>query len=465
MASVTDGHHVPEPSPMTKAWDLTPPELVRNGLRRLQSTGQAYGVTLIILAVLTVIGIIALIVRSVANGWSDRQAWTYVAVAFGYLMSTVAAAPCVCVAARLTRSHWRRAIDRISEIWAAAMIVPVILFLLLMATVPGTRGRPTIWFGWWAAPYLWDGILVVGLAFTGYALLYISSIPDLAIARAQIADGKANWLTRRAEGFFGTETQWRIIERSVSYLGAFYAVMYIGTMTVIASDFIMSLIPGYSSAIFPAYFVVSGFGGGIALVVVTASILRIFGGAEDYLGREQFFALGKMQLAFGLLWAYFIWTDFVIPWYGRQPWEILQIKLLYFKSYVWLFVVAFALCFISPLFLMMWTKLRRSRVGPFIVSSGVLIGLLADRIRLFSAAFSDKDITQDHLHALPPVYTPGVLDILILIGAIAAVIAIVMLACRMIPVPSIWDMTEGTRLRVKGRYHNVEVMIIGKTDY
>jgi Ni/Fe-hydrogenase subunit HybB-like protein len=172
-----------------------------------------------------------------------------------------------------------------------------------------------------------------------------------------------------------------------------------------------------------------------------------------------------LQLALGLLWAYFIWTDFVIPWYGRMPWEILQIKLLYFKSYVWYFVVAFALCFISPLFLLMWTKLRRGRVGPFIVSSGVLIGLLADRIRLFSAAYSPKDITEDRLHVVPPTFTPGILDILIVVGAIAAAVALVMLAFRMIPVPSIWEMTEGTRLRAKRRYHNVEVMIIGKPDY
>jgi len=148
-----------------------------------------------------------------------------------------------------------------------------------------------------------------------------------------------------------------------------------------------------------------------------------------------------------------------------MPWEILQIKLLYFESYLWFFVAAFALCFLCPLFLMMWTKLRRGRVGPFIVSSAVLIGLLADRIRLFSAAFSDKDITKDKLSALPPTYTPGVLDILIVIGAIAAAVAVVMLAFRVIPVPSIWDMTEGTRLRIKRRYHHVEVMIIGKPDY
>jgi hypothetical protein len=193
--------------------------------------------------------------------------------------------------------------------------------------------------------------------------------------------------------------------------------------------------------------------------------MRIWGGADDYLGREQFFALGKLQLAFGLLWFYFMWTDFVIPWYGRMPWEILQLKLLYFQSYVWFFVVAFALSFVGPLFFLMWTKVRRSRIGPAIVSGGVLIGLLADRIRLFSAAFTDKDITADRLNTLPPTYHPGILDVLILLGAIAAAIAVIMIAFRLIPVPSIWEMTAGLRLRVKKIFHNVEVMVIGKPDF
>ncbi len=465
MATVTDGHHVPEPSPMTKVWDMSPSVVVEDGLRRLRGTGQVYRMSLIILGILSAIGLVALVIRPIFSGWGDRQAWTYVAVAFGYLMATVASAPCVSAATRLVRGHWRRPINRISEIWAAGMIVPAVLFLLLMATVPNTEGRPTVWFGWWAAPWLWDAMLILGLTFAGYAFLYVSSIPDLAIARDQLPEGRGGWLVKLAGDFYGTENQWRVIDRAQSYLGALYVIMYVGTMTVITSDFIMSLIPGYKSAIFPAYMVVSGFGGGIAVVMVTATVMRLWGGADNYLGREQFFALGKLQLAFGLLWFYFMWTDFVIPWYGRMPWEILQLKLLYFHSYVWFFVAAFLLCFIGPLFFLMWTKVRRSRIGPAIVSTGVLIGLLADRIRLFSAAFTDKDITQDRLHTLPATYHPVVWDALILMGAIAGAIALVMLAFRVIPVPSIWEVTAGMRLRVNKIYHNVEVMVIGKPDF
>lgn len=465
MATVTGDRQVPEPSPMTKVWEFTPAEVVRDGMQRLQSRGQVFRLSMIILGVISAVGVIAFVIGPIASGWGDRQAWTYVAVAFGYLMSTVAAAPCVSAATRLVRGHWRRPINRIAEIWAAGMIVPMVLFLFLMATVPGTKGRPSIWFGWWGSPWLWDALLMFSLTLAGYAFLYVSSIPDLAIARDKLENRRGSWIVRLAGDFYGTENQWRVIDRAQSYLGALYIVMYVGTVLVLTADFIMSLIPGYNSAIFPAYMAVSGFGGGVALTMVTATVMRLWAGADDYLGREQFFALGKLQLAFGLLWFYFMWTDFVIPWYGRQPWEVLQLKFLYFHSYVWFFVPAFLFCFVGPLFFLMWTKVRRSKIGPAIVSTGVLIGLLADRIRLYSAAFTNKNITQDRLHSLPPTYHPGVLDALILAGAIAGTIAIVMLAFRKIPVPSIWEVTAGIRLRVNKIFHNVEVMVIGKPDF
>ena len=234
-------------------------------------------------------------------------------------------------------------------------------------------------------------------------------------------------------------------------------------MTVIAADFIMSLVPGYKSAIFPAYFVVSAFEGGVALTIVTAAALRRWGHGV-YLEQEQFFALGKLQLALGLLWFYFIWTDFIIPWYGRMPQEINLLEFLYFDTYIWAFIPAFVLNFLGPLLVLMWTRVRKSTIGPTIAASGVLIGLLADRIRLFSASFSPTDITHHALAEVPPVYIPGVLDILILVGAIAGALAITLFTLRLVPYPSVWEMTAGLRLRVRKRYHHTEVVIIGKPE-
>src|SRR5690606_35546840 len=145
------------------------------------AVGSTYRLLLIISAILGVVGLIALIAGPIASGWGERRPWTYVAVTYGFLMSTVAAAPCLSVATRLARGHWRRPVNRLAELWAAAMILPLILFFLLIALLPNTEGRLTVWFGWWGSPWLWDAIMMVTLVICGYAFLYAASIPDMAI--------------------------------------------------------------------------------------------------------------------------------------------------------------------------------------------------------------------------------------------------------------------------------------------
>ncbi|HET7037073.1 MAG TPA: hypothetical protein VFI42_15415 [Thermomicrobiaceae bacterium] len=462
-----ESHTNPETTVMPRVWDLTQPQIVRDGLSYLRGVSGAFRIWLLISVVLGLVGVVALIIGPVLSGWGDRQPWTYVAVAFFYLMATVASAPIVVVSTRLTRGHWRRPMARVSEMWAAAMIVPFILFILLLPLLSGTGNRPSIWFGWWASPWLWDFVLMLGLVIAGYGWLYISSIPDFAVARDMLEQDRGGRWTRLARGFYGTERNWLIFEKSVIVLGVFYSLLYIITMTVLAADFIMSLVPSYHSAIFPAWLTISGFEGGIATVIVTATILRKWGGADEYLEREQFFALGKLQLAFGLLYFYFTWTDFIILWYGRMPWEINLLHLLYFNRYGWLFATAVGLNFLWPLFLLIWTNVRRSINGPFYAACGVLVGTLFDRIRYLSSSFStgNVDFPVRELTNIPPTYYPDIWGVLVLIGMIFAAIAVVMLAFRVVPYPSIWEVTAGLWLRAKVRIHHVEMMIIGKPDY
>lgn len=452
-------HHRPTP----RVWDLSAEEVLNDGLRRIRAAGSTYRLALIISALLGVIGVIALIAGPIASGWSDRQAWTYVAITFGFLMSTVASAPCVSVATRLVRAHWRRPVNRLSELWAAALIVPLILFFLLEWVMPNTDNRSTLWFGWPGSPWLWDSILVVALVICGYAFLYVAAIPDMAIARDQLEQGSRGWFTRLAPSFRGTSRQWRIIDRGVGYLGAFYVVLYVGTMTVLSSEFILSFIPGDNSAIFPAAYTVAGLESGIATVILASAIARRFG-ARDYLDHEQFFALAKLQLALGLLWFYFHWTEFIIWWYGRIPREISLLKILYFGPYVWLFVFAFALMFFAPLAVLLWTRVRQSIVGPTVVACLVLLGQAIDQTRLFSASFSTPNIYESELTEIPHAYVPGVLDILIFVGIAGAALAFALLALKVVAYPSIWEVVAGLRLRVRRQYKKAEVILIGKPE-
>lgn len=446
-------------------WELSPSEVLEAGLRWVRRIGAGRRLWPLIAGIVGIIGLIALVVGPLLHGYANRQAWTYVGVAFLYLMSTAAAAPCVSTALRVARSHWRRPINRASEIWAITLIIPLVLFLLLLGTLPGTKYRLSIWFGWPLSPWLWDGLLVLGTVICGYLFLWYSSIPDLAIVRDQRDGAARGWIARLALGWRGSHREWRTFEKFVNNIGVLYVFFYVATMTVLASDFIIAMIPGYFTAIFPAYFTITSFEAGIALTIVTMAALRRWGGAEDFIGLEQFWALGKLQLAFGLLWFYFWWSEFIIFWYGRTEREINVLNYLVAQVYRWPFILTFVLCFLAPLLLLMWNPIRRSIKGPTVVAILVLIGNLIDRIRLVSAGFSVPNITERELHTpLPAMYFPNVIDLLILLGAVAGALALVLLALRALPFPSIAEVTGGLWLRRHLPFKHTRVITIGKPE-
>lgn len=449
---------------LQRTWELSPRDVLDAGLAWVRALGPGRRTVLLVAAALGIIGAVALVVGPLLSGYADRQVWTYTAVAFVYLMSTAAAAPCLSTALRVARSHWRRPVNRVAEIWAVTLVIPLVLYLLLIGVFPGTEDRLSIWFGWPLSPWLWTAILMVSLAGAGYFFLWLSSLPDLAIVRDQREGGQRGLVGRLAGAWRGSHYQWRMVEKVVNNAGVLYVLIYVPTMTVLASDFIISMIPGYFTAVFPAYFTITSFQAGIALTIVTMAVLRRWGGQQDYLGLEQFWALGKMLLAFSLLWFYFWWSEFIIFWYGRTPREINVLKLLMAETYRWPFILSFAMNFALPLLILMWNPIRRSIAGPTVVACIVLVGNLIDRIRLISAGFSVPDISQHELHEVPAAYIPSILDVLVLAGAIGGAVALVLLAARILPFPSIWEVTGGLWLRKHLPYKHARVIVVGKPE-
>ncbi|TVR69336.1 MAG: hypothetical protein EA415_14340 [Sphaerobacteraceae bacterium] len=452
------GHIVP------RVWSLSPREIAADGTRRIGELGSLYRLGIIVAAVLAVVGIVSLIAGPLLQGYSDRAVWTYVTAVFFFLMSTVAAAPCLSVGLRLARGHWRRPVNRVAEIWAAALIVPAILFFVLQGTHPSSMDRSSLWMGWPGAPWLWSSIMMISLVACGYAFLYISARPDFAILRDQVDPNPKGFFARMAGDWRGTIKQWAVHDRGLSYIGVFYLMLFVGTMTVISSDFIIGMVPGYHSSIFPVYWVVTSFQAGIALTIVTSAILRKFGGAEKYLELDQFWGLSKMLLAFGLLWFYFWWSEFIITWYSRMPYEVNFLRFFFFDTYLWLFVIVIGFCFLAPLLGLMWNFVRRSYNGPTVVAVLVLLGIMADRIRLASIGSTVEDIYAPYFLEVPSTHYPGVFDVLLTVGFIGAAVGIVLVAMRFIAVPSIWEVTSGLWLRKMRKFKKAEVIVIGKPE-
>ncbi|MBI2918702.1 MAG: hypothetical protein HYY01_12035 [Chloroflexi bacterium] len=440
--------------------ELDPARVARDGLAPTLAGGLRFFTAARILGGLFAVGIVGFVLR-LSGGFEDRTAWGYYAALFSFLLTTAGSAPFVAIGLRLTRADWRRPIARAAELFGVVGLLLLLMFIPLLYLIPSAEGRRTIWFGLAGAPHLWDTLAVVLLVVCGLLMLYASAVPDLATARDASPPGPRRsvfaWLAGR---WRGSARQWALQRGALTLLGAFYFTLLVLVQTLLSTDFAVSLVPGWKDPLFPTYQALTGFQAAVATVVLAMVVLR-WVGYKDYLGVDPFWGLAKVLLALSLLWFYFWFSGLIVLWYGRQPVEENILKLFWFGPYLPLFLATFVLNFVGPLLVLMWNPLRRSMVGPAIASAMVIVGVFLDRVRFFVGAFSVEEAGHALEH-VPPAHLPDGIDLMLLVGGVGGALFIYVMATRLVPVLSIWEIREGLLLRARSALVKLEVLVLGK---
>ncbi|MDD9995071.1 MAG: hypothetical protein OXS35_04895, partial [Dehalococcoidia bacterium] len=115
--------------------------------------------------------------------------------------------PMVAIAPRIAKGHWRRIISRPAELWSVAGLISLLLFIPLLWVLPGLEdGRRSLWFYhpgdvFAHSPHLWTTLAIVALVVVGFALLWVSALPDFALLRDRApresaAGRRYRWLAR-----------------------------------------------------------------------------------------------------------------------------------------------------------------------------------------------------------------------------------------------------------------------------
>ena len=421
-----------------------------------------------ILGSVFVIGIIALILRFIDGfGVSERAQWGYYSAMFAFLLITAGSAPLVAVGLRWTKNHWRRPFSRVSELYAAVGLLTILWFLPLMALLPPLEGRRSLWVSdeFIGVPLWWDFFAVLGLVVCGLTLLVLSAIPDMAVLARHGDDGPRARLLRSISGFWrGTQSQWNYHRIGLTALGAFYFMLLIMVQTMINVDFVMSLVPGWKDSIMPAHQALTGLQTAIGLVLVTTFILRATGRYKDFIPMESFWSFSKILLALCLLWAYFWFAALITFWYGRTPTELNVLSTFMFESYRIPFLLNFFFSFLIPFLILIWNPVRKSVLGPTLAGASVLIGAFFMTIRLYVPAFGIEDVTGHTLKAVQPAILPDVLDIFIILGGLAGAALIYLLASRIFPILSIWEVKEGLLYQRVRPLLRSKFLVLGKPE-
>ncbi|MBI4201154.1 MAG: hypothetical protein HY531_02555 [Chloroflexi bacterium] len=458
--------------------EVTIEEYTQDILGRHAVTGPRYRRALWVFGLLFLAGVVGFIWRALVDGFDEREPWGYFAATVAFLLTTAGAAPLVAVTMRMVKAHWRRPMARIAELYSVVGVLTLLMFIPLLFLVPSAENRNTLWIQGDkvpnpvqipGAPHAYVLLALALLVLSGLALLWLSTRPDRAILRAR----KAAVATMTGEAsaptsWLGTRKQWKVMQAGLGLVGGFFFLILVGAISLFCIDFAMALVPGWRDAIFPTFQSLNALQAGLAMVLLSLWFLRRYGGLERYIHMEHFWGASKILLALTLLWFYFWWSGFIVFWYGRQPVERSLLQLLMFGPYRYVFFLAFALCFVAPFLTLLWNGVRKSTWGPPLASAFILTGTLFDKVRLYVAAYSveGKHIAEHALTAemIRPTNWPDLVDVMMVVGGISGGIFLLLLAARVVPIMSLWEMAEGIRLRAVRPFLRTTVTVLGKPE-
>jgi len=77
-----------------------------------------YTIALVVAALLAALGVVGFLLRVAADGLDNYNAWGYYMAAFSFVFMVTSGAPLATAAFRFTKSHWRRPLSRVAELFA-----------------------------------------------------------------------------------------------------------------------------------------------------------------------------------------------------------------------------------------------------------------------------------------------------------------------------------------------------------
>jgi hypothetical protein len=137
-------------------------------------------------------------------------------------------------------------------------------------------------------------------------------------------------------------------------------ILYVFVMTFAAIDWVMSLSPHWASTIYGFLFVAGQLISSMSLMIAIVVLLARTGPLSGILQPRHIHDLGKLLLAFVMLWAYFQFSQLLIIWAGNQPEEITFYYSRLHSQWGVVAVIVLIFHFFVPFFLLLSRDLKRN---------------------------------------------------------------------------------------------------------
>ena len=344
-----------------------------------------------VLRIMVLVGVVAFF----ATLFSDPAlAWKSYVVNWSYFTSISLGGVLVAVVTWIVKAKWNWPVRRVHQSFAAFLPISFVLFFPMLLNLREN------YFPWIAMmeydhivqkkaaylniPFLLSRNLVGVMVLFSMALgfVYLALRPDLGrIGQARTAaerDHKATswWRERFTRGWAGQEAEEERSYQRMTRLAPAFVVVYVTVMTMLVFDWAMSLEPHWFSTLYGGWYFMGAFWGGFAASAVAAVVLRrcdsVF---RDYVGPNVRWDLGKLTFAFSVFWTYLFWSQYIVIWYGKLPWEQDWLATRLGDPWGGLSLLVIVLCFVVPFFGLLGVRPKKTPSMLLAIAAVVLCGL------------------------------------------------------------------------------------------
>jgi hypothetical protein len=171
------------------------------------------------------------------------------------------------------------------------------------------------------------------------------------------------------------------------------------TMTFAAVDWAMSLEPHWYSTIYGVLFMGGSVLAAFAVVIPMAAVAAARAPLSEVITAEQFHDLGKLLLAFVMLWAYFSFSQFLVIWSANLPEEIPWYLARLGGGWQWLALALVVFHFGLPFVVLLSRRVKRRARTLALVAAAMIAARLADVFWLVMPAFHPGQLALGWLDA------------------------------------------------------------------
>ncbi|HEY1923724.1 MAG TPA: hypothetical protein VGG58_00645 [Candidatus Acidoferrum sp.] len=152
----------------------------------------------------------------------------------------------------------------------------------------------------------------------------------------------------------------RSLRRRLKMVAGPGIILYVFAMSFAAIDWVMSLSPHWASTIYGFLYVAGQLISSMSLMICVVVLLSRTPVFASVLKPRYLHDLGKLLLAFIMLWAYFSFSQLLIIWSGNAPEEISFYRSRLYGEWGYVSVIILIFHFFVPFFLLLSRDLKRN---------------------------------------------------------------------------------------------------------